>query len=635
MNYLLKGNLLGYLCSDCHEPIAHVLVRLYRLKDQSQAPILATSATKETFHQLNERELKEKAGRLIAEAETNEAGDFTFELDEQHKYDGGAFEIDVEIRQISPEQPNRRQPPPQQFHLTTLQPQWRSGSENQAVFAWHYRIPDRWWCRIRQLFGWWTICGHVVDCETKKPLGGLTVFAFDVDWLQDDPLGSDVTDSNGHFRINYTQAQFEQTLLSPWLNAEWPAGPDIYFRIESSGGDILLQESRNRGHDPDRENRGPCFCVELCVKAPTPTPTDTPSAWTGIGSAFTIPAGGMLNDFDNDGYAGAAKYALTSTIRMTGSAPHRSSAGNPIEYRFLVSDTTASNSAAPLGVGNFTKIVGVTTGLFASTRVGQMVRFSPYRIVQVYAEQADLDAEGWLDVNQSILRTFSTDPTLNPAELSTPGLWQWVDLDGLIAINTTALTTQPNVPISAANAGQAVPAANRISIEKVALRFEVREVINKPAAIFNYLPGSGQTLNALIINNNAAFYKVVIKEQADGSSFCGELSGNIHVAYTAYHPHLQSVSINLRSNDNLLNPAVGINANLQDATQGVPISGNTNALVTHVNNPSLLINTNPGLLPQVLKKCTYSLKLHVQRRLHNGESGTSDAPAETVFYYVV
>ena len=38
-------------------------------------------------------------------------------------------------------------------------------------------------------FGAWTICGHVRHCETKAPIGGVSVRAFDVDWLQDDALG--------------------------------------------------------------------------------------------------------------------------------------------------------------------------------------------------------------------------------------------------------------------------------------------------------------------------------------------------------------------------------------------------------------------------------------------------------------
>jgi hypothetical protein len=41
------------------------------------------------------------------------------------------------------------------------------------------------------------------------------VRAFDADWLQDDDLGSAVTDGAGHFRIDYSRADFEKTIFSP------------------------------------------------------------------------------------------------------------------------------------------------------------------------------------------------------------------------------------------------------------------------------------------------------------------------------------------------------------------------------------------------------------------------------------
>ena len=43
----------------------------------------------------------------------------------------------------------------------------------------------------------------------------MRVRAFDADWLQDDDLGSAVTDGAGHFRIDYSRADFEKTIFSP------------------------------------------------------------------------------------------------------------------------------------------------------------------------------------------------------------------------------------------------------------------------------------------------------------------------------------------------------------------------------------------------------------------------------------
>ncbi len=170
-------------------------------------------------------------------------------------------------------------------------------------------------------------------------------------------MGSAVTDAAGKFRIYYTSADFHKTFLSPIINVEVPfppfdSGPDVYFRIEATDGTVLLAEGRADGHKPGRNNVGHCMCVQLCVKLPVPPGEQepVPTVWTNVGTAFTIPAGGMLNDFTVDGYAGGAQYALTGQVRLLGSAPRKQN-GHPIEYRFLVSHTTADNTAPPLGAG--------------------------------------------------------------------------------------------------------------------------------------------------------------------------------------------------------------------------------------------------------------------------------------------
>jgi hypothetical protein len=54
---------------------------------------------------------------------------------------------------------------------------------------------------VRSRFGAWVICGRVTVCDTGAPVAAVKVSAFDVDWLQDDPLGAAITDTNGKFRI--------------------------------------------------------------------------------------------------------------------------------------------------------------------------------------------------------------------------------------------------------------------------------------------------------------------------------------------------------------------------------------------------------------------------------------------------
>src|ERR1039458_9759842 len=78
-------------------------------------------------------------------------------------------------------------------------------------------------------------------CKTGAPLGNIRVRAFDVDWLQDDDLGSAVTDANGHFRIDYVSTDFKKDIFG--FNIELFGGPDIYFKVETLGGAPLLTES--------------------------------------------------------------------------------------------------------------------------------------------------------------------------------------------------------------------------------------------------------------------------------------------------------------------------------------------------------------------------------------------------------
>ena len=473
----------------------------------------------------------------------------------------------------------------------------------------------------------------MVNCEDNStPLVGVKVSAFDADWITDDLLGTATTDGAGHFRIDYTSKDFKQTFLSPIINVETPfsstAGPDLYFVIESSGGTIIYEEKKSDGKEPGRRDSPNCFCVRLYVDFDVPS-TVLASAWTGIGTQFTIPLGADLNDFDSEGYAGSLRYGFTRTIRTTGqvaiSSTNKALQSNPYEYRFLISDNvTGVNGGVPVSQANFTKIVGVDSGLFASIKVGQMwYTGTPFKVVDIYAQTADLDSEGWLDVNKSVNRTFTDNPSLNPADLTDPTesvKWHWIDLDGMMGINTSVLTN--NSMPSVVQAGDAVPVAQRKGVEKIALRFELREVIDKATNNFNYLSGSGQTLNAMVVNNTGPLIEFEIKQHLSGSA-CDALSGDIDVAYTAHHPELEDVSINLRSNDN------AVNSNL--VGPGLPVNNNINPALNHRNDASLAITQAPNNV--ALKTCSYITTFSVKRRLHNGDGGVGTNHIQKSFYY--
>ena len=184
-----------------------------------------------------------------------------------------------------------------------------------------------------------------------------------------------------------------------------------------------------------------------------------------------------------------------------------------------------------------------------------------------------------------------------------------------MAINTVPLTSAPNVPPGAAIAGAAVPAVNHIPIEKKAFRFEVREVVDKANGVFNTLPGSGQTLNAMAINNNIPFQRLAMTEHQQ-TTLCSPLTDDIHVAYTVYHPHLAASSISIVSNNN-----GAYSVSLVDAP--IPFAGNTNPALTSINDPAVPV---PNSGANTLHRCTYIVTLSVTPRLHNGDSASLGHP---------
>lgn len=641
MKYTLKGNLTGVNCEDHFMPVSNSTIRLYRFAgDANSATALTAAQAKETFQRIDEKGIKDKEKYLLAETKTDKSGNYSFTIDgDKKKYKGEVVEFDAHYAKI-PDYGQKDTKAPRKFKpfqvtLNVLQPKWKETNLGLEA-GWNYRISNRLWCMILAWLDIWVICGTVLDCESQQPLTGIEVTAMDDDWITDDELGTATTDASGRFCIYYRSKDFKKTFLSPVVNVEtpllpWGNGPDIYFKFAFNGND-LPGEPSSRARQADRENVGNCLCVQLCVPlggGGTNPQEPIASAWTGIGTAFTIPLGANLNDFDAEGYAGSLKYACFGNVRPTGqvaiSSNNKALQGNPYEYRFLISDSVVGvNGNAPLNASNFTKIVGVDSGLFVATKLGQMwYTGSLPKVVDIESDISDLDSEGWIDVNKSVLRTFNADPTLNAADLTDPtegAKWHWIDLDGMMAINTMALTnnSMPSIGI----AGTAIPVAQRKAVEKIAIRFELREVINKATNSFNYLPGSGQTLNAMVVNNTDPAMDFEIKQHLTGSA-CDSLNGDIDVAYTAHHPELEDVRIHIQSNDNAINQ--------QLTGPGLPINNNVNPALNHQNNPSLSITQAPNSI--VLKTCSYIATLNVKRRWHNGDGGVGTNQIPKSFYY--
>lgn len=253
--------------------------------------------------------------------------------------------------------------------------------------------------------------------------------------------------------------------------------------------------------------------------------------------------------------------------------------------------------------------------MFVKSTVSKLSRIVPAPLLNeifVQSDQSDFDTEGWFDVNHAIERTLIS-VGLTPADLA---LYNVIEEDTLISLDTTTLTTQPNVP-NIFNAGQVIPDANKIDIEKIAIRFEIREVIDKAANNFGVIGGDGKTLNSIVINNNTIYKKLAIKELED-STLCSPISGIIHLKYTLYHPYLSTCSLRIKKNSE---------------TTETPINDgiiDNPAVVDQRTNASSEINN-----PPTMERCTYIVRLYSSTRKHNGDYGDSDGswPEEQLFFY--
>ena len=550
MSYLVKGLLQGALCHDCIEALEGVVLRAYALEITRDVTALAAARSKDTFEQLSAEQLKAKAPRLWAEAKVDAAGRYTLDFGRNKAYEGQAFELDVYCTTVPHRKSDVGLPPPMQFTLTTVQPQWRP-VEQDRVAVWDYTLPYRTWCAVRGLFGAWVVCGQVRHCETQAPIGGLKVRAFDVDWLQDDALGEGITNLSGHFRIDYLASDFSRTIFSPAINLEWTGGPDLYFRVETAAGTPLLSEPPSRGRATDRENAGPCFCVDLCVKDQPPSTEPLP-VFDALGSyayasAIDATVGGS-------GLTLGDERAFFSTVRLNGVLP-KTLSGQPLEYRFEFCRTDATgNPTSPW--------VPVGGSAFSPTIIGRRERYAP---------------TGPLDPNPVKPIYVVADPsTPAPSDSHAAIVGGWVQVpqasnvfgaDGYFVANGDMLRLRtdklvPPADLSMANvrAGESSTAhgAALAQNQHIGLRMRVRAV-GLPATETN----AGTCAHVAIENTR---YNQVRKggswspSDVDGqlcacsvdtlelrsAGGCSGLTNSLTVVYTAAHPNLGSLTLSMK-----------------------------------------------------------------------------------------
>ncbi len=546
MAYLFKGSLLGALCRNCTEPLAGLTLKLYRLAPERDATTLAVANPKDTFMQVDDALQDARKKFLLAETTIDEKGNFLFEFPDSAKYDGEAFEIDLYCGTVPGRKPGPRPPDPLQFTITTLQPLWRD-IERDRVAAWEYILPHRYWCGIRGRFSAWTICGHVRHCKTQAPIGGVRVRAFDVDWLQDDALGDAVTDGSGHFRIDYSTADFRKTIFSPTINLEWTGGPDLYFKVETLAGTTLLAEAPSRGRAPDRENAGPCFCVDLCIEKQPPA-VDYLPVFDALGGYLY--ASDIQSAVPGSGLTVGDNRAFYSTVRLNG-ALSKTFNGQPMEYRFEFRNTDAlGNPTGPWSPVAMTQ--------FDKTLIGKLERYAPalpgdpnpIKTQKVYVDPANpgggavnaVIVGGWVRVPQ-----FSN--VFGPEGFFVP--------DGnMLNVITGALAGSPGISVLGVKAGVSSTSlgATLAQNRHIALRMRVREVGNPASetdagtcfhvAIENTLydgVAKGGSWAPSVLDDQLCVCSVdSVQLRSNG---CAGLNSGLDVLFTAAHPNLGNVSI--------------------------------------------------------------------------------------------
>ncbi len=573
MGYVFKGRLCGYICPECPEPLSNVKIRLYRSRNGQKISALASAQPKETFGILDREQVEEKSQYLIAEVAADDNGRFLAEFGDMQDYKGEPFEIDVYLETV----PRYKGKPasPLQFTVTMLQPRWRE-TEDGFVASWEYCLPCRMWCAIRARFGAWVICGSVVVCNKKVPVAGVRVRAFDVDLIQDDPLGEAITDASGRFRIDYTTSDFRQTPLSPFVNIEWVEGPDVYFRVETPTGSPLLEEPRMQGRTPGRENVGPCFCVRLCLdEIPTHPEPQTIPLFTHVGQ-YKVDSNPALSDFASDGTTKTGGYAFTETIPLIGLLPD-GTASDPVEYRFRYAMHPA---LAP--------VENADGNVIGRTVIGQLEYFAWNSILSAWVVKS---ADYWVNhpgapvvsipqpagpaLSVPVNKPIAPDgwirvPTEN--ELFPGGKGRFVPTGRLANMDTEKLTNESfnltvSVPPLPLKAGDTVPAAQRSESPKFRIFFEARKVATA-------VPVNSNQLDVIAMSNTSYTYvrhpgwaggtvtttAVVSLEIAEmtapGSSGCDTLSEELHALFTVYHPYLAEAKVYFEGNPPLPAPHI-------------------------------------------------------------------------------
>ncbi len=556
MTYRFRGRLCGRFCEECLEALSEVTVRIYRNRAEQNTTALAVADAGQTLSLVNDDQLQGKTSSLIAETTTDAQGNFTFELGDKQKYSGEAFEIDVYCGTVPHRKPGRKKVQPRQFSVTTVQPLWKQTGDGIFTAGWEYCLPWRFWCYIRGLFDAWVICGRLRTCDDGTPIPGAVVSAFDVDWIQDDPLGSGTTDSNGHFRIDYNSADFEVTPFSPLINIEWVGGPDVYFSA-TLGATNILQEPRSEGRAPGRQNVGPCFCVDLCTDKVIGPPDQYPH-WNKVWDFSIYPdAGNVGSVFSAEGYAGGGNSSFVfgdanyrGGVLLRGNCPLTNIAApaDALQYRFVIGEYTWPTppqddpnripSVAPASLDPVTQIQSTTIGYVYYTDA-----FGVYGPADVDITSADLDAQGW--VSPILGRNVTVDMHNGTTSVVAINAGNFLRTDELMVMNSSVITAEHAAKLPGglpkSDAGRALTDTEKEPIRRYLLQFEVKDAVTGTTIYTD-------KLSSIILNNSPVIWALDLEELRTNA--CNPVGGaaSIHILYTVDHPHLNNFSMAISNN---------------------------------------------------------------------------------------
>jgi hypothetical protein len=434
--------------------------------------------------------------------------------------------------------------------------------ERHAIAAWEYQIPSRFWCGIRTRFDAWVVCGTVRAGVANTPVPNVRVSAFDVDWLQNDALGSGITDSAGRYRIDYVTDDFTPTIF-PGLRLEWVSGPDLYFRVDTSGGTPLLIEPSGRGRASDRENVGQCKVVDLHLEEAPPHTDNEPitsffqigryDVTTGIDSLPSA-SGRTLHPI-----ASLANRAFFATLPLRGVLGKKMPfTADPLEYRFEFAEYAAGSFVEP------TTFAAVLPAMIGETQIGTLqlwdagaVPPTPNLVNKRVLVNGPPGAPppGADYVNADVIAGWIRVPQNNDINASAGGLF--VANTGLLAdVVSTALATFETIDCTQLEAGEAAQSEGRVVPREHF--FSIRMIVRKwgdastqqEAGRVHRVAISNPTYTNITRhaewNPTPAFseFAVVMVDLAELVGMgCAHVTGTLTPRFTAAHPNMGAVSM--------------------------------------------------------------------------------------------